>query len=219
MELDFLKWIDHAGFLLEAKGKKIAIDPFRIRDPAQAGKADIIFITHSHFDHLSNKDIDSLRTDGTKIVAPKESADKLSGDVLAVEPGKSYSVAGISFSTVPAYNTKPERLNFHPRANNWVGYIIDTGKAKVYHAGDTDFVEEMRQVDVDLALLPAGGTYTMDVDEAANAAKAIKATYVAPMHYKALAGKDYAKIEKRFKELVSNAVILQQIQEPYYSLR
>ncbi len=216
---DFVKWIDHAGFLIEAKRARIYIDPFRIRDPSKLEKADLIFVTHSHFDHLSPKDISAISGDSTQVVAPKEATSKLSGNVLAVEPGKHYSAKGVEFDTVPAYNIKQERLNFHPRANNWVGYIIDTGDSRIYHAGDTDFTPEMEKVSADLALLPVGGTYTMNVEEAIAAAKSMKnVSYFAPMHYKALLGNAYKQAEEKFKKNVANSMILNQIQEPFLFL-
>ncbi|MGC8676317.1 MAG: MBL fold metallo-hydrolase [Candidatus Micrarchaeia archaeon] len=217
MEFDFVKWIDHAGFLIETPGIKIAIDPFRVRSPEKLGKADIIFITHSHFDHLSDKDISALSGANTTIVAPNEVLGKLRAKAFGVEPGKHYAIEGIEFDTVPAYNIKPERLNYHPRSNGWVGYVINAGKKKIYHAGDTDFVEEMKHVSADLALLPIGGTYTMTVDEAIEAAKAIKAKYFAPMHYKSLLGQNYKQAEETFKSKIRNSVIFEQVEEPFYS--
>ncbi|MEM3781820.1 MAG: MBL fold metallo-hydrolase [Candidatus Micrarchaeaceae archaeon] len=218
MDFGFVKWIDHAGFFIEAKGAKIAIDPFRVREPEKLGKADLIFVTHPHFDHMSEKDIRALSGKGASIIVPKSAAGELKGaNVIAVEPNKQYSAHGISFETVPAYNTNSERLGYHPRANGWVGYIINTGDAKIYHAGDTDFVEEMKSIKADLALLPIGGTYTMTVEEAIAASKAIGSKYFAPMHYKSLLGASSASAEEKFKEGVKNAVLFEQVQEPHYS--
>src|SRR5271157_2887685 len=181
MDLGFLKWIDHAGFVLSAGGKTVYIDPFQVKDPKPA---DIVFITHSHFDHLSMDDIRRLETPKTRFVAPKEAAGKLEGrDILAVEPGKEYDAEGIRFSTVAAYNVRPARLLFHPKSKGWVGYVIDADGTKVYHAGDTDLTDEMRTVEADIALIPMGGTYTMGLEEAIEAANAIHAKKVAPMHY------------------------------------
>ncbi|MGC8671570.1 MAG: MBL fold metallo-hydrolase [Candidatus Micrarchaeia archaeon] len=220
MEFDFVKWIDHAGFLIEADGIEIYIDPFRIREPEKLAKADLIFVTHSHYDHLSPRDIAAISKRETQIIAPKEAKSKLSGNVLAVEPNKSYSAKGISFETIPAYNIKPERLNFHPRSNGWVGYILEVANKRIYHAGDTDFVEEMKKVKADLALLPVGGTYTMNVEEAVEAARSMASVGAfAPMHYKALLGQSgYVKAEEAFKKEIRNSLILKQIQEPFFSL-
>jgi L-ascorbate metabolism protein UlaG (beta-lactamase superfamily) len=215
MDLGFLKWIDHAGFVLDIGGKRVYIDPFQVKDPRPA---DVIFVTHSHFDHLSMEDIRRLETPKTQFVAPKETARKLEGrSVLAVEPGGEYGVEGIKFSTVAAYNVKPDRLMFHPRSNGWVGYVIDAGGTRVYHAGDTDLTDEMRRVETDLALLPMGGTYTMGVDEAIEAANSIKAQKAAPMHYRSHFGrKGYREAEEKFLKGVKNGIILEQLQEPSF---
>jgi L-ascorbate metabolism protein UlaG (beta-lactamase superfamily) len=216
MELDFLKWIEHAGFLIEVDGKNVYIDPFMVT--ANLPKADVIFITHSHFDHLSENDIKKLSTAKTQFVVPVEAAGKMSGrKLLAVEPGKSYEVDGIHFSTVPAYNVGRE---FHPKSTGGVGYIIEVDGMRIYHAGDTDLIDEMKGVDVDIALIPIGGHYTMDVEDAIKATKVIRAKVFAPIHYRALLGKEgSAKAEDEFRRRVKNSVILNQIQEPRYSLR
>jgi L-ascorbate metabolism protein UlaG (beta-lactamase superfamily) len=217
VDLDFLKWIEHAGFLISEGNRNIYIDPFRVKNPEHA---DIVFISHSHFDHMSSEDISKIAGPDTQFVAPREAASKLSGKkVLAVEPGKEYSIGETKFLTIPAYNVKPERLNFHPKAKGWVGYVIDIGGTRVYHAGDTDLTEEMKKVETDIALVPMGGTYTMGLEEAIEAAKRIKAKSIAPMHYRALLGKSGCKqAEEEFKRRVSNGVILDQVQEPRYSL-
>ncbi len=215
MDVSFLKWIEHAGFLFSAGGRNVYVDPYRIG--GDWPKADVVFVTHTHFDHFSEPDIAKIATAKTKFVAPVETAGKMSGrDVLAVEPGKRYSVAGIGFETAPAYNISKE---FHPRANGWVGYVIDVDGTRVYHAGDTDFVPEMSRINADLALLPAGGHYTMDLEEAIAASKSIRAKAYAPMHYRALLGEQGAKkAEERFASSVPGAVILEQAQKPRYSL-
>lgn len=214
MEVNFLKWIEHAGFLLEINDKNVYIDPFRIR--GSPPKADIIFITHSHFDHYSEDEIKKIATPKTKFVAPRETAGKMSRrDVLAVEPNKDYEIEGIKFRTVPAYNISKE---FHSRVNGWVGYIIDVNGTKVYHAGDTDATEEMKKVKADILLLPVGGHYTMDVEDAIKIANTVKAQAFVPMHYRSLLGLDGSKkAEEEFRKRVKNSLILEQIQEPYYS--
>ncbi|MGA3021110.1 MAG: MBL fold metallo-hydrolase [Candidatus Micrarchaeales archaeon] len=215
MELDFLKWIEHAGFLIEINGKKAYIDPFMVN--ANLPKADVIFITHSHFDHLSENDISKLSTAKTQFVVPVEAAGRMSGrKLLAVEPGKKYEIDGIHFSTVPAYNIGKE---FHPKSTGGVGYIIDANGVRIYHAGDTDLIDEMKSIDVDVALLPIGGHYTMGIEDAIRATKIIRAKVFIPIHYKAILGKEEsAKAEDEFRRRVKNSVILEQIQEPRYSL-
>ncbi len=216
MDLSFLKWIDHAGFAMEINGKRVYVDPFRIR--GSMPKADLIFVTHPHFDHFNEDAMGKVVGSNTKFVAPKDVADKLSGKkVLSVQPGKSYTVEGISFNTVAAYNIGKE---FHPKASGWVGYIIDADGRKVYHAGDTDVTEEMKRVEADVALLPIGGHYTMSLDDAVLVAGSIRAKAFVPMHYKSLLGKEGSKkAEEEFAKKIKNSAILEEVQEPYYSFQ
>jgi len=216
MEFDFLKWIGHAAFIIEGE-KRIYIDPFKLSK--NFGEADIIFITHSHFDHLSIDDIKKVAKKETTIVAPTEAKSKLASfNTFLVEPMKKYNINGVEFETVYAYNVKKERLNFHPKQNNWLGYIINAEGKRIYHAGDTDFIDEMKNIKCDLALLPIGGTYTMGVEEAIEATNAIDAKYFAPMHYKALLGREGSKeAADKFKKEVKNSILLKEAQEPSYS--
>lgn len=215
--IDSLKWMGHAGFVLDVKDMTVYLDPFILNHENK--KADLVFITHPHFDHMNQEALDKIITEKTLVIAPSSCLEKVSAkSKFGVEPNNDYKKFGISFSTVPAYNVVKERLQNHPRENNWVGYIIDVDGKKVYHPGDTDFVEEMKKIDVDTALLPIGGTYTMDVDQAIGAAKAIKAVSVVPMHYKQVLGKDAADAaEKHFQEQVKNTVLMKEITEPRYS--
>ena len=116
-------------------------------------------------------------------VAPHDVAQELRGDVTAVAPGETHDVGGIRVSTVPAYNTREEALDFHPRANNWVGYVIELAGRTYYHAGDTDDAPELAEVRTDVAFLPVGGYYTMNVEEAAGLARAMAPQLAVPMHY------------------------------------
>ncbi len=143
----------------------------------------MILITHAHGDHLQPDEIARLSTPSTKLVAPHDVAKELSGDVTPVAPGESHEVGGLRFTTVPAYNTAEERLEMHPKANRWVGYILELGGSAYYHAGDTDHVAELEDVKTDVAFVPIGGTYTMDVDEAAGFVKAFAPKLAVPFHY------------------------------------
>ena len=143
----------------------------------------MIFITHAHDDHFSVDDIERVRKDGTRIVAPADVAREISGDVTPVTPGDSLDVAGVRAQTVPAYNIAEERLEMHPKSNGWVGYILTLEDHTYYHAGDTDHAPELSDVRADVAFLPIGGTYTMEVSEAAGLAKAIAPQIAVPMHY------------------------------------
>ena len=147
--------------------------------------ADIILISHEHFDHCSPDDIKKIQTEHTIIITEKDSAKKLTGDVRLVKPGDTLRIGDIVINAVPAYNTDKA---FHPKSNGWLGFIIDVDGVKVYHAGDTDFIPEMSNIKTDIALLPVSGTYVMTADEAVEAALAINPKIAIPMHYGAIVG-------------------------------
>jgi len=192
-----LDWLGHSSFKITNK-RVIYIDPYNIQADE---KADIILITHSHYDHCSIEDIKELVKDRTIVIIPPDCQSKLSGiqgiNVHLAKPGKKIEAFGIIVEAVPAYNINK---NFHEKANEWVGYIINTDGKRIYHAGDTDFIPEMKEIkEIDVALLPVGGTYTMDAAEAAKAANTIKPKVAVPMHYGSIVGSE--KDAKRFKEL------------------
>lgn len=215
MEYDFLKWLGHASFFVKAGKLNVYVDPFRLDNFDE--KADVVFITHPHMDHLSEKDLERICSEKTCFVAPYGTQIKFSKKVQFVSPGENGEVLGIKFTAIAAYNTNPSRINFHNKSNGWVGYVIETLGKKIYYPGDTDMIEEMRNVDVDLALIPCGGKYVMDIDEAIEATKLIKAKNFSPIHYKALLGKENSdRLEKKFLEKVKNAIILEE-ENPIYS--
>lgn len=222
--MDNIRWFGHASFAItdSSNGNRIYfIDPYELPTHSRPGleKADLVFITHAHHDHLSLGDIDHILKPATTVIATPDSLAELKipeGQKFAVQPNKEYKVAGTKFETVPAYNTKPERANFHPQSNNWVGYILFVNNQKIYHAGDTDFIPEMRDLaskSLDIAMLPMGGTYTMEVDETIEAANAIGAKVTIPMHYRRLLGDKYKEAEEKLKSGVtdSRVVILDEL--------
>jgi len=175
---EWIRVLNHAGVFLDGE-KTVLIDPFGIDAPDRP--ADIICITHGHYDHCSEEDILRCADSHTDITAPLDAVkDDLPGTWHTVEPGNIYTVQGIRIETVPAYNTNKE---FHPKENNWVGYIITLKGTRVYHAGDTDRIPEMKDIQADVALLPVSGTYVMTADEAAAAFRDIGAAHGIPMHY------------------------------------
>ncbi len=195
-----LKWYGHASFAIELN-KIIYIDPWNI--PKAAPKADLILVTHSHFDHLSVDDINHLKKEGTAIICSTDCVSQISGDVRSLNPGQEIEVQGIRIKGIPSYNpSKP----FHPRNNSWLGYIVTADGISVYHAGDTDFIPEMEDLGtIHIALFPVGGQYTSNAEEAANAANAIKADISIPMHYGAgVIGSE--KDAQKFKELCQGEV-------------
>ena len=171
------------------KGLIIYFDPFKINENYH--DADIIFITHSHYDHYSEEDISKVIKDNTTIVVPKDLEDMVlqfgfaKEHIIVVSPNEEYSVLRINFKTIPAYNTNK---NFHPKSNEWVGYIINLDQTTYYIAGDTDITEENRQVKCDVAFVPIGGTYTMTYSEAAELINEIKPKIVVPIHYGLIVG-------------------------------
>ena len=217
METSFLHWIEHAGFRLELAGKNVYIDPFKLSKDYP--KADIIFITHPHFDHLHVESIERIAKQDTLIIAPLDAEEKLRGRRLRiVKPGDSGSIEDIDYRVVHAYNSRKDRLGFHPKESGWLGYIVSAGGKSVYHAGDTDTLKDMKGVKVDVALLPIGGTYTMDAKEAAGEAAGMSAGLFVPMHYKAVLGKAFAAAaEAEFCKGVKSCKVMEQEQEPIYS--
>jgi len=219
--MENIQWFGHASFsFVDQKGRRVYyVDPFELK-PTNLEKADLVFITHAHPDHFSPNDLAKILKDETIIIAPPDILAQIerSEDLKqAVEPNKNYAVSGFKFQTLPAYNSHPDKLNFHPKRSNWVGYIFELNGKKIYHAGDTDFIPEMKNLqslNMDIAMLPIGGHYTMDVEEAAKAANSIAAKITIPMHYRRLNPENYQALEERFKKLVMNSqvVILEELQ-------
>ncbi|KPK30280.1 MAG: Zn-dependent hydrolase [Nitrospira bacterium SG8_3] len=174
-------WLGHDSFRIEAE-KTIYIDPYQI---SSGPKADLILITHEHFDHCSLEDVSKIQHSGTVIVTEKDSAKKLSGDVRVIAPGESVSLDDVTVVGVPSYNTDKD---FHPKTNAWLGFIVEVEGVRIYHAGDADFIPEMKDFEVDIALLPVSGTYVMTADQAVEAALAIQPKLAIPMHYGAIVG-------------------------------
>ena len=180
----------------------VYIDPFKINQ--EYHDADYVFCTHSHYDHFSPEDIEKVKKENTVFIVTediKEKAEKLFGkeNVLAVEPNESYHVAGLDFKTTYAYNVNK---SFHPKENQWVGYIIELNDKKYYIAGDTDNIEELHNIECDEAFIPIGGTYTMNYKEAAELANTMKAKVIIPTQYGSIVGEKEDAI--KFKELVKD---------------
>jgi L-ascorbate metabolism protein UlaG (beta-lactamase superfamily) len=177
-----IRWLGHDGILIRGGDKVIVIDPFQLADCVPA---DVILISHDHYDHCSPEDVKKIQKDGTVIVTESDSAKKLSGNVEVVKPGDRITAAGIPVEAVPAYNTDK---NFHPKSNGWLGFVVTVDGIRIYHAGDTDLIPEMDFLKADVALLPVSGTYVMTADEAVEAAKRINPKVAIPMHYGAIVG-------------------------------
>lgn len=178
-----LRWLGHDAFLLRAGGKSIYFDPFQLGPGLPP--ADIICISHAHYDHCSPADVLAIQQPSTLIVTEIQAAAKLTGKIVTLAPGERREVEGVTIEAVPAYNTNKQ---FHPQANHWLGFILTVDGVRVYHAGDTDYVPEMKNIRADIALLPVSGTYVMTAEEAAQAAMAIGPKIAVPMHYAAIVG-------------------------------
>jgi L-ascorbate metabolism protein UlaG (beta-lactamase superfamily) len=179
-----LRWFGQSAFLIQ-DGKNIYIDPFELGTGLPP--ADLILITHDHYDHFSPEDIKKIIQPSTTIV----SVDLIKGKIpkgaafKAVKPGDTLTVQGVRIEVVPAYNIgKP----FHPKERGLVGFIVHAGGRSFYHAGDTDLIPEMKTIKADVALLPVGGKYTMDAGEAADAANLIRPKVAIPMHWGKVVG-------------------------------
>jgi L-ascorbate metabolism protein UlaG (beta-lactamase superfamily) len=177
-----VKWLGHASFEIKTEDKTVYIDPF---EGEYEDKADLILVSHSHDDHCDLSKIKKIRKESTLVIAPADCASKIGGKVKSLKPGEKASFGDVTVEAVEAYNYKRFRSPgkpFHP-AGLGVGYLLTLGNETIYHAGDTDFIPEMKKLkSMYLALLPSGGTYTMDTAEAAQAVLAIKPEFVIPMH-------------------------------------
>jgi L-ascorbate metabolism protein UlaG (beta-lactamase superfamily) len=212
-----LKWLGHAGFLIK-NTRVIYIDPYNIKEGLE--KADLILITHSHYDHCSFADLQKIVKEGTKIVAPADCQSKIAKfdvpiKIELIEPGQELDLGEVKISTISSYNVDK---HFHPKDEYWVGYVLKMNNVIIYHAGDTDIIPEMqkltgyKQADKDfVALLPVGGRFTMSAEEAAEAAKIIKPSLAIPMHWGSIVGsqEDAQEFVDLCKEEGINAEILE----------
>jgi L-ascorbate metabolism protein UlaG (beta-lactamase superfamily) len=186
-----LIWVEggNSWFRIGSGGKVIHFDPAysprrHVHGPELDGEADLILITHSHGDHFQKMTVQALAGDSTVIIAPAKVARKLptKGQVIVTGPGHEHDLGWARIRTVHAYNHGLKGHIFHKKGA-CVGYLLTVEGRTIYHAGDTELIPEMSELGhVDLALLPIGGTFTMDADSAADAAKVIKAPLVVPMH-------------------------------------
>ena len=199
--IEKLKWLGHASFLIDSD-VKIYIDPYDLKQGLP--EADIILVTHPHYDHLSVADINKIVKDDTVIISPTGAEGVKKGKVEKIKAGEKKEVKGVKIEAVPAYNIGK---SFHKKDAGWVGYIVEVEGKRIYHAGDTDFIPEMKEISCDIALLPCGGTYTMDWKEAVEAGNAINTKTVIPMHWGKIVG-DKSDAEKVKENLKKEVIIL-----------
>jgi L-ascorbate metabolism protein UlaG (beta-lactamase superfamily) len=181
--LKMVHWLGHDAIRLDGS-VVVCIDPFQI---SSSKAADLVLITHEHFDHCSPEDLEKVRKADTVIVTDAASAKKLTGDVRVVAAGDRLNVKGVDIEVYPAYNTNKE---FHPKKAGMLSFIVTLDGTRFYHCGDTDVIPEMKGLDVDVAFLAVSGTYVMTAEEAVEAARAIKPRVAVPMHYGAIVGSE-----------------------------
>lgn len=194
--LENVTWLGHDCFKIVGAGKIIYLDPFQLKPPQEP--ADLILITHEHFDHCSPKDFQTIMKPTTQIVASAVCGPELlTGRLLIVKPGQRHTVEGITIETIPAYNINK---SFHPQGDARVGFIITVEGQRIYHAGDADFIPEMKELkNIDIALMPVSGTYVMTAEEAASAVNTFKPKLAIPMHFGSIVGS--VDDAKRFQKL------------------
>lgn len=183
-----ISWLGHDSFRIEGS-RTVYIDPWKLS--AGAPPADVVLVTHDHFDHLSKDDIARISKPGTVVVGPREVTRQVKGETRTIAAGETLEVAGVKVRAVPAYNTDKFREPghvFHPRSDGKVGFVVELDGRRIYHAGDTDAIPEMEGLAVDVALLPVGGTFTMTAEEAAGACALLEAEVVVPMHWGDIVG-------------------------------
>jgi len=208
-----VKWLGHASFKLTFESIVIYIDPFQIL--GQPHDADYIFVTHTHYDHLSLEDIKKLIKSDTKFILSKDGESQVEslGSPFSFRPYDSQKIDNLIITAIPAYNlNKP----FHPKENNWLGYIIGfQDGAKFFHSGDSDNIPEYKELGkmrITFAALPCGGTYTMNAKEAAQAAEVISPKQLIPMHWGRIVGsqKDALEVKKYLENSNIEVLILGQ---------
>jgi L-ascorbate metabolism protein UlaG (beta-lactamase superfamily) len=209
--IDRIQWLGQATVKIVSGNKCIYFDPYQIK---KSDKADIVFITHNHYDHFSVEDIQKVAHQQTIFVCSQDCVSEIENagyeDVRAVAPGDKIIVDSIPVEVVPMYNIV--KTNFHPKHNNWVGYILSLEGVRIYHAGDTERIPEMKNLECDIVLMPLGQTYTMNsVEEAAEAVNDVKARVAIPIHYGLYEGTKEDAL--KFKDLLSDKteVIIKEI--------
>lgn len=201
-----IHWLGHDCFRIEWEGVTIYIDPYRIKD---GPPADLILITHDHFDHCSPEDIARIQKADTTFVTVASAAANLKGQVEIVKPGDDITLKGVHIHALPSYNTNKFRSPgnpFHPKEKGYVGYVLTLGERRIYHTGDSDHIPEMAGIKTDVALLPVSGIYVMTAEEAAEAAKTIQPKVAIPMHVGAGIGE--LEFTQTFKDLANVPVVI-----------
>ena len=199
--LENIFWLGHSTIRIDGE-KVIYIDPWKLRDPQGA---DLILISHSHYDHLSSEDVRKIQESDTVIITRQDCATELSGDVRVVKPGDVVRIGEIVVEAVRSYNIGKA---FHPKENDWLGFVATVMGKRIYYCGDTDLIPEMESISADIVIAPVGGTYTMNAEEAARAVNMIKPETAIPIHYGDIVGS--VEDAERFRGLCKVLVDIKQ---------
>jgi len=199
-----ITWTGHAGFKILHGNKKMYIDPYKLSNKYEnIVDADIVLITHNHFDHLSIEDLKNIINERTVIVSAQECLSQLKSlkvkDLIGMDPRNNEKLDDLVVEAVPAYNVNKD---FHPKADKKIGFIIEFGNDRIYHTGDSDIIPEMKDTNPTIVLIPVSGTYVMTAEEASKAVNELINPKIAiPMHYGTIVGNKEDAI--RFSELVT----------------
>lgn len=197
--IENIKWLGHASVLIEREGKVIYVDPWKLKT---AKKADLILVTHSHYDHFSIEDINKIMGKDTVLISTEDVVSKM-GKGIVLLPGEKKQLGWVEIEGVPAYNIGK---SFHPKESKNLGFLIKFPDSSIYIGGDTDLIPEMENLKADIVILPVGGTYTMDAEEAAKAVNIIKPKYAIPIHYGDIIGSESDAL--KFKSLVKESEVV-----------
>jgi L-ascorbate metabolism protein UlaG (beta-lactamase superfamily) len=206
-----VRFLGHASFQIKGSST-VYTDPYQLESYRTLAPADIILVTHSHFDHCSAEDIERLCISKTVVLASHDCIDSLKRlpcSVRGISPNEETLIAGVGITAVPAYNPAKQ---FHPRENSWNGYVFIVDGVRYYHPGDTDLVPEIDDIEADVVFMPVGGTYTMDAREACEAVKRIGPKAAIPMHYGSVVGS--IKDAEEFVRCVGDVGVLLTQMEP-----